>query len=119
MKDCLAGRVKHGTRPGPPPYLTENELALFLVKFSQIGYGKTKREIISIVQRTLRKNAAQSPRSLQWRGLERHLRLSLRSSDPLLRVRANAFTEENMTAYFYIGYNINNMGEGGMPLDHK
>ena len=107
LKDRLAGRVKHGTRPGPPPYLTaeeENELALFLVKSSEIGYGKTKREIISIVQRTLRKKrkVLDHFNGEGWwiRFMERHPRLSLRSSDPLSRVRANAVTEENMAAYF-------------------
>ena len=139
LKDRLAGRVKHGTRPGPPPYLTaeeENELALFLVKSSEIGYGKTKREIISIVQRTLRKKrkVLDHFNGEGWwiRFMERHPRLSLRSSDPLSRVRANAVTEENMAAYFSLleetlvsnnlldnPCHIYNMDESGMPLDHK
>ena len=64
--------------------------------------------------------------------MERHPRLSLRSSDPLSSVRANAVTEENMAAYFSLleetlvsnnlldnPCHIYNMDESGMPLDHK
>jgi len=32
--------------------------------------------------------------------MQRHPALSLRTADPLSRVRANALTEENMKAYF-------------------
>ena len=56
LKDRLSGRVKHGKKSGPMPYLTsqeEDELATFLTEASNIGYGKTKREIILIVQKVL------------------------------------------------------------------
>jgi len=37
LKDRLSGRVKHGTNPGPIPYLSseENELATFLIECSK------------------------------------------------------------------------------------
>jgi len=37
LKDQLSGRVKHGTNPGPIPYLSseENELATFLIERSK------------------------------------------------------------------------------------
>ena len=44
LKDRIAGRVEHGTRVGPKPYLTEDEekeLVNFLLKCSKMGYGKT------------------------------------------------------------------------------
>lgn len=53
LKDRLSGRVKHGTNPGPIPYLTreeEAELASFLIECSSMGYGKTRREVIDIVK---------------------------------------------------------------------
>ena len=58
LKDRLAGRVKHGKRSGPEPYLTpqeEEELAAFFKKSSKMGYGKTNKEVFSHVQRTLMK----------------------------------------------------------------
>ena len=57
-RDRLSGRVEHGSKPGPAPYLTEDEeaeLAKFLIEVSEIGYGKTKQEVIMIVQKTLKK----------------------------------------------------------------
>lgn len=55
LKDRISGRVKHGTKPGPIPYLDEaeeKELVDFLIKSAAMGYGKTKREIFSILERT-------------------------------------------------------------------
>ena len=40
--------MKHGTNPGPVPYLTnaeEVELAGFLVDVAKAGYGKSRRDI--------------------------------------------------------------------------
>lgn len=64
--------------------------------------------------------------------MQRHSSLSLRTSDPLSRVRANAVTKENMKNYFDLLEKtlkendlfdkpslIYNMDESGMPLDHK
>ena len=57
FKDRLPGRVKRSTNPGRIPYLSseENELATFLIECSKIGYGKTKTEILLIVEMTLKK----------------------------------------------------------------
>ena len=58
LKDSISGRVKHGTKPGPIPYLTEveeKELHDFLVKAAAMGCGKTKKEVFSILERTLKK----------------------------------------------------------------
>ena len=43
LKDRLSGRVEHGKKSGPKPYLTsqEDELATFLTEASNIVYGKT------------------------------------------------------------------------------
>ena len=64
--------------------------------------------------------------------MERHPKLSLRTTDPLSRVRKNAVTEENMKHYFSLlektlkendllnkSSRIYNMDETGMPLDAK
>jgi len=44
LKDRLSGRVQHGTKPGPPPYLDEHEekvLSSFLTDCASVGYAKT------------------------------------------------------------------------------
>jgi len=54
LKDRLSGRVVHGSKPGPKPYLTtaaEEELAVKLIDAANIGYGKTRREVLTIVER--------------------------------------------------------------------
>ena len=139
LKDRLSGRVRHGTNPGPKPYLTkqeEDELAEFLIKASTMGYGKSKREVLSIVKRTLEKKGSNVDDFIGegwWmKFMKRHPRLSLRTSDPLSRVRRNAVTEENMQHYFSLlrktleehdllnkASRIYNMDETGMPLDAK
>ena len=53
LKDQIAGRVKHGTKPRPVAYLDakeEEELINFLFKCSRMGYGKTKCEVLQIVE---------------------------------------------------------------------
>ena len=139
LKDRLSGKVKHGTNPGPSPYLTreeETELHDFLVKSAEIGCGKTRREVISIVRRVVDKKG----RNLDnfngdgwwFRFMERNPELSLRTSDPLSRVRRNAVTKDNMDHYFSLlektlndscllnkASRIYNMDETGMPLDPK
>ena len=49
LKDRLAGRVKHGSKSGPEPYLMSsegNELVSFKISASKMSHGKTKREVI-------------------------------------------------------------------------
>ena len=51
LKD-RSGRVIHGTKPGPVPYLSskeEDELAVYLVEAFKLGYGKTRRQVKGIV----------------------------------------------------------------------
>ena len=58
LKDRIAGRVKHGTKPGPVAYLEpkeEEELVNFLFECSRIGYGKTKREVLQLVEDAAKK----------------------------------------------------------------
>ena len=58
LKDRISGRVQHGTKPGRVAYLTrieEEELVNFLFECSRMGYGKTKREVLQIVQDAAKK----------------------------------------------------------------
>ena len=50
LKNRLSGRVVHGTKPGPKPYLDRNEekeLAEFLQRCSSV---KTRRDVLSITE---------------------------------------------------------------------
>ena len=58
LKDKLAGRVKHGTKSGQQSYLTvseENKLSNFLIEVCKMGHGKTKKKVIDIARRTVKK----------------------------------------------------------------
>jgi len=58
LKDRISGRVKHGTKSGPIPYLDEAEeetLVDFLKNSAALGCGKTKREVFVILERALKK----------------------------------------------------------------
>ena len=43
LKDRLSGRVQHGVKPGPKPYLDNSEVASFIKECASMGYGKTQR----------------------------------------------------------------------------
>ena len=54
MKDRISGRIVHGTKPGPQQYLSteeEHDLAEHLVDVAAVGYGKTRKEVLSIAER--------------------------------------------------------------------
>ena len=46
LQDRISGKVQHGIRPGPKPYLNkleEGNLVEFLEVVSGVGYGKTRK----------------------------------------------------------------------------
>ena len=53
LKDRISGRVIHGTKSGPKPYLSPNEeveLAQFLKDCAEVGYGRTRKNVMHIAQ---------------------------------------------------------------------
>ena len=53
LRDRLSSRVVHGTRPGPAPYLEkdkETQLVEYLTSTSKVGYGKTRKQGMNIVE---------------------------------------------------------------------
>ena len=55
LKNCLGGRVQHGTKPGPLLYLSEakeKELLSFIINCASVGYAKTHRDVMEIAQLT-------------------------------------------------------------------
>lgn len=54
LKDRLSGRVEHGTKPGPRPYLSPEEEKDHVLTAAEAGYGKTRREIKIIAENIAR-----------------------------------------------------------------
>ena len=52
LRDRVSGRVAHGTKPGPRPHLSGKELELssFLKTCTEVGYSKTRRDLLCIAQ---------------------------------------------------------------------
>ena len=97
----VSGQVVHGTKSGPKPYLRyseERKLVDHLKKLSDLGIGKSRREVLCIA-----KNVAVDKGKLRrgqisggwWRRfLERNPGMSLRAGDATAGVRMDAINEE-------------------------
>ena len=90
LKDRLVGKVKHGTKSGPDSYLMsseEDELVSFLINACKMGHVKTKREVIDVVRRTVKKKKEKEGKFKfngegWWHGfVQRHPKLSLCTAD--------------------------------------
>ena len=71
LKDRLSGRVIHGTNIGPEPYLTQEEekqLVEFLVNCCKMGYGKTRGEVLKIVEAIMKKRKEENMKAAYLRG---------------------------------------------------
>jgi hypothetical protein len=135
--DRLSGKVVPGSVCGAHRYLTEskeNELEAFLLGCSEIGFGKTRSEVLRIVERVLRQRGVNQSVSNGWweSFLKRHPILSLRTPACLSRARALASDDQLIDQYFSIleqaltenkltdkPFQIFNMDETGVPLDPK
>ena len=53
LRDRISGRVVHGTKPGPGPYLSsteEAELSSFLQSCSKVDYRRTRTDVMGIAR---------------------------------------------------------------------
>ena len=109
LKDILSGRVVQGANPGPTPYLSIEEAAELiqhLLTCANIGYPKTKNELLAIVQQAVHKKrgveAAESFNGKGWwnRFVQRWPKICLCKGDALATPRANAVTKTNITQYY-------------------
>ena len=137
--DCVSGRVIHGVKPGPRPYLSPREegtLGHFLKHCAKLGYGKTRKDVLAIAESTaIDKGLLKSSRITEgwWRRfLERQSDLSLRQGDSTAHVRMDAVNKETMEQYFSLLYDtlsthdllekpsqIYNVDESGIPLNPR
>lgn len=137
LKDRLSGRVQHGRKPGPAPYLSpteEKDLCSYFLSSADVGYGKTRREVKCIVETIAEEKGILRVSKISdgwWRSfLKRNPTLTLRSGDATANVRMDAVNEQTMTAYFDLLKDvfdqlnlkdhpecIYNMDETGIPLE--
>ena len=137
LGDRVSGRVVPGSTSGPPRYLTvseENELVKFLTRCGSIGYGKSRKEVMALVECILQsKNLSRHVSSGWWESFcRRHPNLSLRTAAPLSLARSHASDPDMISRYFDLlertleendlvskPGQLYNMDESGMPLDPK
>jgi len=88
LQDRITGRVIHGTKSGPKPFLNkaeESELAEFLEITAKVGYGKTRKQVLKIVESTAKEKGLLRKHRISdgWfrRFIERQPQLGLRKCD--------------------------------------
>ena len=139
LKDRLNGRVTHGTKPGPRPYLDsreESELVDYLFNAAKTGFGKTRQQIKCIAENVAKEKGILKSNRISngwWRRfLARQPQLALRREDTTGHVRMDAINHENIQNYYQLlkdvldehnlmdhPKQIYNMDETGMPFDPR
>ena len=135
LHDRISGKVIHWTCSGPERYLTDTEessLVKFLHKCCSIGFARSKKQVMPLVNEIVQKiGKARAVSSGWWESFrKRHPDLVLRTAESLSYVRAVCTSDEILDTYFdmleatftdngLIGkpVQIFNMDETGMPLD--
>ena len=135
LGDRVSGRVQPGAVSGPPKYLSTNEekeLVKFVLGCASIGYARSRKELIALVQSIIENKGITNHVTNGWweSFCKRHPNLTLRANVPLSQARAKATDPEMLNQYFdlleqTIAENsledkpcqIFNIDETGMPLD--
>ena len=135
LGDRLSGRVLADASCGPATYLSfaeEEELVVFLTRCASIGYAKSRKEVLALVQRVLESRGIQKSVTNGWweSFRRRHPGLTLRTAVPLSLARTKATDPEILARYFdllektiqendLVGKpgQLFNIDESGMPLD--
>ena len=135
LGDRISGRVQLGAVSGPAKYLTlseESELSRFLSRCCQIGYARSKLEVLALVQRILYSKGMKVNLSHGWWDSfrKRHPEFVLRVPAPVSQTRSKATDPDVFSRYFDLledtikenGLHgkpgqMFNMDESGMPLD--
>ena len=96
---------QHGTKSGPERYLSveeEEELTNFLVRTACIGYPRSKKQVLAIVQQCMDSKGMNKTVSDGWwdRYKERRKELTLRTAIPLSFVRAMASDRDTIDRYY-------------------
>ena len=112
----------------------EDELVRFLIKCANIGYPRSRSEVVAIVQRICNSRKLDIIVSLGWwkQFCQRHPDISLRTASMLSRSRVVGSNTEAIDTYFDISEDtlaeyslldkpgqLHNMDEKGVSLDSK
>lgn len=137
LGDRVSGRVQHGAVSGPPKYLIsyeEDELSRFLIKCANIGFPKTRQEVLVLVDNIIAsKGISHKVTNGWWEAFcHRHPEITLRTAAPLSKARCTATDPDIVNSYFDLleatlekavledkPGQIFNMHETGMSLDPK
>ena len=137
LHDRVCGRVVHDINHGFKPYLNsaeEKELGSYLKHSAKVGYGKTRRDVLCLVQTAAtEKRVLRSSRVSEgwwWRFLEQQSNLSLRQGDSTAHIRMDAMNQETIDHYFSLLHDtlvthellnkpaqIYNVDETGIPFN--
>ena len=107
LADRVSGKVLLGAKGGKKRYLEdeeEDELVRFLIKCANIGYPRSRSEVVAIVQRICNSRKLDVIVSLGWweRFCQRHPDISLRTASMLSRSRVIGSNTEAIDTYFDI-----------------
>ncbi|XP_065893476.1 uncharacterized protein [Dysidea avara] len=105
LGDRVLGRVQPGSRSGPERLLSdteEAELVAFVRRCSAIGYPKTRKDMIELVQRIAESRGVDRQISNGWweKFCTQNPSITLRASVPLSKARAEATDSEIIDGYF-------------------
>lgn len=103
LKDRVSGRAEHGTNPGPTE-AEEKELESLLIKCSQMGYGKTRKQVLQIVKKTAILTGIDIKKHVSdgwYRRFKKRLpSITIRHGDPYANVCADCSNRETYQNYF-------------------
>ena len=107
LHDRVSGKVVHGVKPGPKAYLDkeeEKELSSYLKHCAKVGYGKTRKDELCIVESATSERGRLRKGHVSdgwWRRFkERQGDISLRQGDSTAHVRMDAIIRETIDHYF-------------------
>ncbi len=135
LHDRLKGKSTEYSHSGPRRYLSNDEeavLVMFIKNCAEIGCGKSRSQVISVVQRVVDKKGFDVQVTGGWWDSfrRRHKDITLRSSEKLSYIRFVASSPTILDRYYDLlqatlednsladkACQIYNLDESGMPLD--
>ena len=135
LHDHISGKVEMGSKSGPRAYLTdyeEEELVRFLTNVSSLGYSRTIKQVIDIVQEVVnQKGMDLTVTPSWWKSFKsRHKEVVLRTPETLTHSRIAGASPDQLEKYFDLlektisEYDLDghpcqifNLDESGFPLN--